>query len=257
MTNRELPRFWELDSARGLAVIMMVLYHLLYDLSYLGDYPLDMRSGFLPGFAWATAAIFITLVGISLTLSDSKARILGESDRLPYMLIRRGLKIFSLGLAITLATYILIGHGFILFGVLHFIGISIILAYPFLRLGAYGFYAGVAVILIGIYLQGITFDHAWLIWIGLIPDGFYTLDLFPIFPWFGLVLIGMAIGDRFYHDHERCFKLPDFSGTAAIRLTGALGRNSLVIYLVHQPVMVAVLILLGLVSLSIPIQWPG
>lgn len=248
MDNRELPRFWELDSLRGVAVIMMVLYHMLYDLSYFGNYPLDMRSGFLLKYAWSTAAIFLILVGISLTLSESKARILGGSDRLVYLFLKRGLKIFSLGMAITLATYLLIGRGFILFGVLHFIGASTVLAYPFLRLRANNLYPGVAIILIGLYLQGLRFDLPGLFWLGLIPDDFYSLDFFPIFPWFGLVLIGISLGNRLYQNHRRSFRLPDLSGSLAVRLTRALGRNSLIIYLVHQPILVAILMLSGVIS---------
>ena len=65
-------RFWELDFIRGLAVVMMVLYHFLYDLDYFGGYPLNVRSGCWLYFAEATAAIFIVLVGASLTLSASR-----------------------------------------------------------------------------------------------------------------------------------------------------------------------------------------
>ncbi len=240
-------RFWELDFIRGLAVVMMVLYHFLYDLDYFGGYPLNVRSGPWLYFAEATAAIFIVLVGASLTLSSSRARKEGASENLFARFFKRGLRIFSLGLVVTLATYLLIGRGFILFGVLHFIGVSIVLAYPFLRLRTFNLFAGSIFILIGIYLQGLTFNFPWLLWLGFVPDNFYTLDYFPIFPWFGLVLIGMYLGNRFYQDGKRGFELPDLSGSFMVNLLGTLGRNSLAVYLVHQPVIVATLFLVGII----------
>jgi uncharacterized membrane protein len=86
-----------------------------------------------------------------------------------------------------------------------------------------------------------------LLWLGFVPYNFYTLDYFPIFPWFGLVLIGIFLGNKFYQDGKRGFKLPDLSGSFIVDLLGTLGRNSLAIYLVHQPIIVATLFLLGIV----------
>lgn len=240
-------RFWELDFIRGTAVAMMVLYHFLYDLDYFGIYPLDVRLGPWLYFAEATAAIFIVLVGASLTMSASRSRVLEASGKLYLKLFERGLKIFSMGLAITLATYLLIGRGFIIFGVLHFIGASIVLAYPFLRLRTANIFAGAVVILTGFYLQGLTFNFPWLLWLGFVPYNFYTLDYFPLIPWFGLVLIGIFLGNGFYQDGKRGFKLPDLSGSFMVDLFCALGRNSLAIYLIHQPVIVAALLLVGII----------
>ena len=100
-------RLWEVDLLRGIALIMMILFHFLFDLSYLGVYGLNVFSGFWLHFAQATAAIFLLLVGVSLTLSHSRARKMGVG-RLYIMFIKRGLKIFSLGLAVTIITYLLV-----------------------------------------------------------------------------------------------------------------------------------------------------
>lgn len=232
---------------------MMIIYHILYDLSYFGGYAVDVRSGFWLNFARVTASIFIMLVGISLTLSASKAKLLGYSGDLQFLFLKRGLKIFSLGMAITLATYFFIGRDFILFGVLHFIGISIILAYPFLRLHIFNFLSGLIIILTGIYLQGHTFDEQGLFWLGLMPEGFHTLDYFPLFPWFGLVLIGLFLGNSLYKSRQRCFDLPDLSGSSGVELLGTLGRSSLPIYLFHQPVLIAILSLSGVIYFP----WPA
>ncbi len=237
-------RFWEVDFIRGLAVVMMVLFHLAYDLSYFGVYGLDMYSGFWFYFARVTASIFILLAGVSLSLSASRARLQGQDKKLYLKFMKRGLEIFSIGLGLTAVTYLLIGNGFIIFGILHFIGLSIILAYPFLNLKALNMMVGTVIIVVGIYLQGFEFDFPWLLWLGLAPRGFYTLDYFPLFPWFGAILVGIFLGDAFYGGCSRRIGLPDLSGFFPAKPFIPLGRNSLPIYLIHQPLLIAAIYIL-------------
>ena len=117
--------------------------------------------------------------------------------------LQRGLKIFGLGLIITLATWIWPGEGFIVFGALHCIGISIILAYPFLRFRYQNLLLGIILISIGIILKNFTFDFYWLLWLGFTPSTFYTVDYFPLLPWLGVVLIGIFVGNIIYPNFKR------------------------------------------------------
>lgn len=251
MQESQKMRFWEVDLLRGLAVVMMVIFHLFYDLNYFGIYSIDTSSGFWFYFPRITVGLFILLVGISLTLSYSRAEIQGREDRMFIKLLKRGLWIFSLGMAVTVVTYFLVKERFIVFGILHFIGVSIILAYPFLRLKALNLALGAAVIVLGLYLQSLSFPYPWLLWLGLAPNGFYTLDYIPLFPWFGVVLAGIFLGNSLYEDYERRFILPDLSGTAPAGVLCLLGRNSLFVYLIHQPLIVAALFLLGEASFAV------
>ena len=150
----------------------------------------------------------------------------------------------SLALGITLVTYIVIGRGFIVFGILHLISISILLAYPLLRLGRMNILLGLAAILLGLYIQELDVDFFWLIWLGLAPRDFVSLDYTPLFPWFGLVLMGIAAGALLYKDLVRRFSLPDISSWPVAGGLIFLGRNSLAIYIIHQP------LLLGLIYLA-------
>ncbi len=243
-------RFWEVDLLRGLAVVMMVVFHFVYDINYFGIYEMSVSSGFWFYFARITAGLFILLVGVSLVLSSSRAQVQGRKEQVFMEFLKRGLWIFSLGLAVTIATYFLVGDGFIVFGILHFIGISIILAYPFLRLNAWNLVLGAAAIAVGFFLQGQSVSSPWLLWLGLAPKGFYTLDYIPLFPWFGVVLIGIFLGDALYRGYRRRFILPDLSAFALVEALCILGRNSLFIYLIHQPLIVGALILLGDASLA-------
>jgi uncharacterized membrane protein len=251
MENRLYERFWEIDSLRGIAIIMMITYHLLYDLTFFGVYYFDVYSGFLWYFARITAFTFIFLMGISLTLSSARAEISGNLEGTLFKkYLKRGIKIFSLGLLITLITWIFIPQEFIIFGVLHFIGISIILAYPFLKRKYVNILLGIVVILVGIYLGSYTFNFYWLVWLGLIPNTLQTVDYFPIFPWFGVVLFGLFCGGILYKNYQRQFKIPDLSKTYFVKLFSFLGKNSLLIYLIHQPILIIILYLLGVANIN-------
>jgi uncharacterized membrane protein len=238
---------------RGLAVVLMVAFHIVFDLDYFRFYSFNMDSYFWFYLARLVASIFILLVGLSLVLSHSRASRSGSEKGFFKKIIKRGLKIFCLGLLVTLVTYLQIGPGFIIFGILHFIGIAIILSYPFLRLGALNIIMAIFFIVIGLVFQAQTVNSPWLLWLGLLPQGFYMLDFFPIFPWFGLVLVGIYLGNTFYEGYERRFKLPDWSGLFPVKSLEILGRNSLLIYFIHPPIIIAALFILDIVEL--PVLW--
>jgi uncharacterized membrane protein len=242
-------RYWELDLLRGVAVTMMIGFHALYDLDYLsGPGLVDVHSGIWRAFALATASIFLLLVGISLTISSARARIRGEENFGRYL--RRGGVIFSWGGVITVSTILLLEEGYILFGVLHLIGASIILSPPFTRRPYRALLGGSAAVSAGIFLRQISIDTPWLLWIGLAPRGFYSLDYFPLAPWFGVVLLGISLGGFLYPDGERRFHLPDLSFRTPAKELSILGRNSLAIYLLHQPALIISMEILGVIDLS-------
>jgi uncharacterized membrane protein len=249
MVESPTVRFWEVDLLRGCAIVLMVLYHLVFDLKYFAFYDIDISSGFWLAVARATASLFLLLVGLSLTLSHSRARLLGQEEGYFSRLLKRSAWIFGLGLGVTIVTYLFIGKGFIVFGVLHLIGLSLLLAYPFLRLQKANFIFGLLFILLGLYLQNISVGFPWLLWLGLAPTGFYSVDYFPVFPWFGVILVGMGLGDRLYPGYRRRIAVPDFAGSPFVRSLAFLGRNSLAVYLAHQPVIIFFLYLRG-VSLA-------
>ena len=157
---------------------------------------------------------------------------------------------------ITFITWLFLEEGIILFGILHFIGVSIILAYPFLRFRYINsLLIGVVIILIGLYLRNFTFDSPWMLWLGLRPHDFYTLDYFPVFPWLGVNLIGVSTGNFLYPSYTRKFNIQDVSSYLPVRLGCMFGKKSLFIYLVHQPVLIGLLYLLGFSYIRILWQW--
>jgi uncharacterized membrane protein len=234
-------RFWEIDFLRGIAVIMMIIFHLLYDLNYFDIYKIDLFSGYFLIYLNFGATIFLLLVGISLSLSYSRSNKSLAKKELQSKYIFRGLKIFALGLVITLVSWLYLTEGFVIFGVLHCIGLSIILAYPFLRFRYLNLALGSVLIFVGIVLKNFTFDFNWLIWLGFSPSQFYTIDYFPLLPWFGVVLIGIFLGNVLYPNFKRMFKLRELGQQKAVSMFCFLGRYSLIIYFIHQPILLALI----------------
>ena len=233
-------RIWEIDVLRGIAIILMIIFHFLYDLNYFHYFYIDLSIIYLTVLAYFAAALFLLLVGISLTLSYTKAQKTLTKSKLKWKFLRRGFFIFSLGLLVTIVTWIYLSKGFIIFGVLHCIGISIILAFPFVRYKIGPFILGISLIVLGIFLYSFKFDFPWLLWLGFIPHNFYTVDYFPLLPWFGAVLIGISLGNLFYADDKRKFELKDKTNLIIVKIIAFLGRHSLIIYLLHQVIFIGI-----------------
>ncbi len=233
-----MQRFWEIDFARGFAVLMMVLFNWLFALGYFSLISFDASQGFWWAFARVTAGLFVFIAGLSFTLSFER----NPSQKI----VLRGLKLFALGMAITLATALFLKSGFIVFGILHLIGFSTIVALAFARLGSKALLsAGALAVAAGILLSQFSFSFPWLLWLGFVPRGFYTLDYFPLLPWFGVFLFGMAFSKKFYSKNKRRFALKE-NANGSERVFRFLGRHSLAIYLLHQPLLIAVLYALGI-----------
>jgi uncharacterized membrane protein len=249
---RAPDRYWEVDALRGVAILLMVFYHFIYDLSYFGDSDIRANAGLWRVFANVIAALFVGLVGVSLTISFARAseRVTDEA-RLFRRYGLRGLRIFGYGLLITLAVRLAAPEGWIVFGILHLIGLAIVVAYPFLRAPRLALVAGVIVIALGPLARGITVDHPFLIWLGIRMPGMFMFDYRPMLPWFGVVLIGIFLGSVLYPGGDRRFRLPWRSAPAGVGALSTLGRHSLAIYLIHQPVLLVVLDLLGIIDLGL------
>lgn len=252
-------RYWEVDVLRGAAVAMMVVYHFMWDLWFFQVLTnAQFWNPFWKYWQLATASTFLILVGVSLTLTYR---------RLPSPsyggFLRRGLRIFGLGLIITIVMAFS-GIGVIDFGILHLIGFSILAAYPLLRYTWLNLGLGALFFVLGAMVKGIHWDGMWVlspllarsvgpVWIdgrwlaplGVTPTEYPAVDFFPILPWFGVVLVGVCLGNWFYTAKGRRFSLPDWGYLPPCRFFEGLGRRSLSVYLVHQPLLIATLMVFG------------
>lgn len=229
---------------------MMALYHTVYDLDFFGGYAVESTSGFWARFADATAGTFVFLAGVALTLSFARTGAAASFGKY----LRRGARIFGYGMLIT-AFFALSGAGAVVFGILHLIGVCIILAYPLLRLGWTNVALGLAIIAAGVYLRasGASFDggivpSVLLAPLGITPENLLMPDYRPLLPWFGVCLLGVAAGNLWRGRLPKITLPVSFSRPAAP--LAFLGRNSLFVYLVHQPLIIAALEVAGVIDLG-------
>jgi len=230
------PRFAVVDIARGVAILGMVIYHFFWDLSYLRFFPVDV--GYDPAwvaFARILLASFLLLVGVGLVLGHGRG-IRWRAFWKRFAMVAAG------ALAITIATFFAFPDSFVYFGVLHAIALFSLLALPFLRAPLWLVIA-VAAIFIGlpwVYSDPMFDQKAWS-WIGfwVVPPP--ANDLVPVFPWFGVVLLGVVM-TRLILASTLAERLSAITARGPILRGLALaGRWSLIIYLVHQPLLLGVL----------------
>jgi len=244
-------RFWEIDLARTLVIVAMVSYHSLFLLNYF-----NIKNTGVPGpyhglWWWIPVGIVTTftfLAGLSATITYSRGKRFSEI-RLGRFKIRvsafvlRGLEIFGWGMVITLTTWIIAPYEYVKFGILHFFGISFMLAAFFTEFRYVNLILGVAAIAAGIYVaeQGIFVSSPWLLW--LMPYSFSTMDYWPLLPFFGVFLLGMFCGTILYPQGNRRFHIPDFNNPVVSALT-LPGRHPLVAYLAQWPVLIGLFLAL-------------
>lgn len=244
--SRARTRYWEIDAWRGIAVVTMIIYHLSWDLWFFGALPgLDPFHGWLKALQQFTAVSFITLAGLSVAVADQRFRRDGVPRRSAFRyFLRRGAMIFGWGIVITVIMAVS-GVGMVHFGVLHLIGFSIIAVFPFLQFRWLNILLWALFQVANLLIAPIRLASLWLVWLGFDPPGYGAVDYFPLIPWFGVALLGVGLGNLLYTTDGFRFALPDLSRTPIIRVLRFLGSHSLTIYLIHQPVLFALLWLVG------------
>lgn len=230
LITRDSPgRIQIIDGLRGISILLMVLYHFGYDLvTFCGMPAWVMYNPVLDVLQPFFAGLFIFMSGISCRFSRNN--------------IRRGVEILAAGLVVSLVTYLMDYFGLtrnaaIRFGILHLLGISAILygilqkplekVKPAIQCVIY-----VCLFFLSFAVTGRLYETKCFFWLGLRYQGFASSDYFPLLPWLFVYLTGTAAGyyvvnrrlsERFY-----TIKMPFFA---------TVGRNTLIIYLLHQPVL--------------------
>lgn len=236
-------RLWEIDFLRGIAIILMILFHFIYDLNHFSVIYYKLWIGPFAYAASITASVFVVLVGVSLTISFNKKKNTTLLSDIRIQFVKRGLKLFGFGLLITVVSWLVIPERFVIFGILHCIGVCIILSIPFITFTRLNLILGGLIIGIGLSLRLFTFSFNFLIPLGFLPPKYFTIDYFPLLPWFGVVLLGIALGNFAYPEGKRRYHLIDKSIHTVPEKICYIGRNSLPIYFLHQPILIGGILL--------------
>lgn len=239
------PRLPVIDAARAVALLAMATYHTLWDLGFLRLTP-ENYALTQPGrlAAEVIAGSFLFLVGLGLVLMNGRGLRPGPT-------LARLARVGGAALLVTLGTWLAFPDAYVFFGVLHCIAVSSVLGLPFLFLPRpVGALAALAVLAAPLVVRAAVLDAPALYFLGLGAGTPRTNDYVPLFPWFGLVLSGVVVGriglPRLARARLGCWLPTTRLGRAAT----FAGRHSLVIYLVHQPALLA--LLTGLVWLTGP-----
>lgn len=209
-------RYQEIDVLRGLAVIGMIIYHFLVDLEIFYGYKIGVFDYPVALLARIVGITFIALLGMSAQLQFKKTKT-------TKVFFKRAAVILFWALIITLITYALFPQEFIWFGILHLVAVSLCMLALIVRLRS-----NILLFLLGLLVitAGLTLN---------IPAPI-TLDYYPILPWFGIAIWGVVLG-RVYPIWRQ--KLPFIR--AHNKLIAWLGKNSLGVYIAHQPILLTIL----------------
>ncbi|AKL96054.1 hypothetical protein CACET_c26090 [Clostridium aceticum] len=218
-------RIFEIDLLRTIAITLMIIFHIVYDLNEFAGIDINYQSGFWYWEGRIAALIFIFISGISSGFSRDS--------------FKRGVKVLGLGMGITIVTYIVIREQYIRFGILHLLGTGMIL-FPLLkRINNY-----ILLLLSGIFIlisamfNDILVNTSLLLPLGIMHSEFNTVDYYPIIPYLSAFIMGVIVYKIFYRNKQSFFKI-----NYENRLVTKISKNSLSIYLMHQPAIIGTILL--------------
>ncbi|HEC28047.1 MAG TPA: DUF1624 domain-containing protein [Gammaproteobacteria bacterium] len=223
------------DLMRGFAVALMIVFHFCYDLTYYRFASFDFyHDPFWLNFRTFIVSLFLLVVGISQSLA-----FYGKVPR--NRIIKRLLILLALSLLISIATYFIFPGRTIVFGILHFILVASIIALPFSRHPLASLIFGITAVFIGNTIANELFNQGWLHWIGFMQYKPATEDYVPLFPWLGVVLIGIWVGHTLLSSGNGQRILNADLPVPGKQLLEVAGRHSLLIYILHQPILFGLL----------------
>ncbi len=225
-------RIWELDAFRGICIIGVIFVHLVFDVTVLfrlADW--RMPAWFALVQNWG-GVLFVVLSGICVTLGRKS--------------LLRGATALSCGMLITAVTFgmyklnMASADIIIYFGVLHCLGVCMMAWALFRRLPTWALLGiGIPIVLIGMainFLPTCT-PPCWTQFGLMYPGG--GGDYFPLLPQLGFFLLGAVLGRTIYAKKETLFPKVN-AQNPILRFFTFCGRQSLWIYLLHQPILAGI-----------------
>lgn len=224
-------RYQVVDATRGAAVALMIIFHFCFLLKEFGYAFSDFSTNpFWHYFRLLIVTTFLLLVGVSLKLSTIDG----------LQVERYFIRLFKIGFyaaIVSVATYFYDSDRTVYFGILQFIFTASLMGVLFLSLKWLNLLFGLILIILGYLNFQLDLNSNWFYWSGLLMKTPYTLDYVPLVPWFGVVLVGITVGNMFeFYSKNRQIGYYK-TNNRAVRTLLILGKNSLNIYMAHMPIL--------------------
>lgn len=221
--TKKKERVWEIDFLRGLLILYMIYMHLMYDLHYFYDMNFNYEGGILNISRILFSPFYIIVSGISTAFSRNS--------------FKRGAMVFLVSMGLTCVTYIMDKEMFIVFGILHFLGICMMISPILKKLSTFWLFSLSGIFFaISLLMPNIKVTHNYFFMLGFHNSSFCSLDYYPLLEYAWAFLLGMGLSRIFYKQKKSIFPF-----TVKSRFVNFFGRNSLYVYVVHQPLMLLVL----------------
>ena len=217
-TNKS-SRDQALDLMRGIAIIMMIVFHLIYDLNEFGYTNIPLSNFWLTSY-WRYLIVFLFLnaVGISLVIAYGKNFSLNK-------FIKRLAILGLAALSVSLGTYFLFPDAWVYFGILHLIWTATLIAIIFVQFPKISLFVAALIFILG-YLNLPDLSFFGFLLSDYLPLS--SVDFYPLFPWIAFVFTGIYLG------HNPIYKKIFFMRVPFLQL---VGQHSLIIYLLHQVIL--------------------
>lgn len=227
-------RYVIIDLLRGIAMLCMIIYHFSYDLFLFGKIEIQLQHDFFwIGLRWFIVGLFLLLVGISLQLAHSQQFVFNKfSRRLAYLL--------ACAVLVSIGSAVMFAERFIYFGILHFILLASLIAVWFRRFYYLNLIIGVSALILGNLIQHPLFNPKYFNWLGFVTEQPATEDYVPLFPWLGVVFIGLFIGRWL---QQKPALLNSVKPNRWHQPLCFLGQHGLWVYMLHQPILLGLLYL--------------
>ena len=220
-----VSRFHVLDFLRGLAIVQMVIFHAAFDLTIFKFLHINFQDDpFWYPFPRVIVFNFLICVGMSLRLV--------HLEKINWSLVRSRFALLgSIALGITIVTYFAFPKNYIFFGTIDAIALCSLFGVFFLRFPKSSGIVGALMLALNIYFQPTIIPISK--WLGVV-----SMDYIPFIPWFGATLVGIYLHSIGVH------KLA-LTQNRLTRFIQKMGKKSLIIYVLHQPVLFSLSYLLN------------
>ena len=231
-----------IDALRAIAVLAMIIYHFAWDLGFFNIVdPVVVNSGWWKIFAVSIGSSFLFLSGFSFWFFSYS----GINFR---KFFKRILILIAAALIVSLGTYQADSNTFVFFGILHLLSACTLLGILIYRIPpTLIIFIGLLIIIFEPYLISEFYEPKYLAWTGLYSGSTGSVDFYGFIPWSSAYIFGLGFSKIIFRKRGEEIRINNFlffktsRNSILIKIFFWMGRNSLLVYLTHQPILMGLI----------------